>query len=79
MAAGDYEQAIYAVLDWNRRVMALRGSGPWVQRGPDGRLDVRYRGDEQLLPDRDELSSLWRNTYFLDSLRQITWQLEERP
>ena len=45
--------------------------------GPDGRLDVRYRGEEQLLPERDELPLLWRNPYFLDSLRQITWQLED--
>ena len=66
-----------AVLEWNRVVMAFRKAAPWVLVGPDGRLDVRYRGAEQLLPERDELTLLWRNPYFLDSLRQITWKLED--
>ena len=77
LARGNYGESMDAVLEWNRVVMAFRKAAPWVLVGPDGRLDVRYRGAEQLLPERDELILLWRNPYFLDSLRQITWKLED--
>ena len=76
LASGQYGDAIHALLDWNATVMRERKAGPWAVVDPSRRLDVRYRGAEQLLPDADALPTLWRNTYFIDSLKRITRQLE---
>lgn len=76
LATGDYAAGIEALLEWNRLVMSNRGSAPWARIGENGRIDVRYRGDEALLPSGDELPVLWRNSYFLDSLKVIAYQLE---
>ncbi|MFT5394148.1 MAG: hypothetical protein ACI8PT_004355 [Gammaproteobacteria bacterium] len=75
LAAGEYEDAIRSLLSWNALVMQGRGSGPWVGLDPAGRLDVRYRGAEWELPDAESLSTLWRNGYYIDSLKRITKQL----
>ncbi len=75
LRAGAYEDAITAVLDWNAQVSQDRRSAPWVQIGEGGRLDVRYRGAEQLLPDGDALPTLWKNSYFIDSLKSVIRQL----
>lgn len=74
LAGGDYAAAIRHLLDWNALVMRVRGGGPWAVL-EHGKIDVRYLGPEWLLPEREELPALWRNTYFLESLRQITAQL----
>jgi hypothetical protein len=76
LRAGAYEDAITAVLDWNAQVSQDRKSAPWVQIGEGGRLDVRYRGTEQLLPDGDALQTLWKNSYFIDSLKSVIRQLQ---
>ena len=52
-------------------------ASPWVKVGEQGRLDVRYRGNDQSLPDRDALPELWRNSYFLDSLKKVTRSLQK--
>ena len=75
LSSGKYRDALQALLEWHKNVMNSRGGGSWVQVGEDGTLDVRYRGAEQELPPRDELSELWRNGYFIDSLKALTWQL----
>lgn len=73
---GDYESAIVTLLDWNREVMARRNAAPWVQLA-HGMLDVRYRGTESELPTGDELVWAWRNSYFLNSLKDVARQIEE--
>jgi len=77
LGGGNYAQAVLALLDWNRCVMEARGGGPWVVLGSDGRLDIRFRGIERAMPARDELSNLWRNTYFIDELKGFVRQLGE--
>jgi len=72
---GDYEEAIRALLYWNKLVMATRKAAPWI-RIESNKLDVRYRGLEKVLPDGDELPYLWRNPYFIDTLKTITHKLE---
>lgn len=72
---GDWVQAIDAVLAWNNLVMQARRGTGWVGIA-DGRLDVRYRGNEGALPSREELPDVWRNSYFLGTLKAITAQLE---
>lgn len=78
LAAGDFAAVIEALLEWNAATMHERGGAPWVRVGSDGRLDVRFRGIEQAVPDRDALPQLWRNGYFIDSLKAITRQLQRR-
>jgi hypothetical protein len=68
--AGAYEDAIMALLEWNKLVMAARKAAPWIQL-TSGELDVRYRGQEKVLPGGDILPQLWRNSYFIDALKSI--------
>jgi len=74
MSAGDYEEGINALLEWNKLIMASRKAAPWISLKA-GKLDVRYRGLEKQLPSGDRLEHLWRNSYFIDSLKDITRQL----
>ncbi|MXW55090.1 MAG: hypothetical protein F4X44_02680 [Gammaproteobacteria bacterium] len=75
LAGGSYFESLTALLDWHTSVTARRGGSAWVQIGANGKLDVRYRGAEQLLPSSDDLPNLWRNSYFIDSLKSISSQL----
>ena len=77
LAGGNYRESLRALLEWHEHVMHSRGGASWVRAATDGTLDVRYRGEEQELPSRDELAELWRNGYFIDSLKAITRQLGE--
>ncbi len=77
LAAGNYEEAILGLLEWNRLVMQNRGAAPWLRSDSQGKLDVRYRVEEEKLPSGDDLPTLWRNSYFLDSLKSISIQLKE--
>jgi len=75
LRARAYDDAIVAILDLNAVVMAERQGAPWV-RLEKGRLDVRFRGIEHELPAGEGLFTLWRNSYFLPSLKAITRQVE---
>ena len=75
LGAGDYEAAIRSVCEWNAHVMSQRNSSAWVSTGDAGKINVRYNGAEQRLPDGDELAELWRNGYFINSLQSISGQL----
>ena len=75
LSNANYLETLSALLEWHNNVMNGRGGASWVQIGEDGKLDVRYRGAEQELPSTDELPRLWRNDYFIDSLKAITRQL----
>ena len=71
---GDYQLAIEHLLEWNRLVMTGRKAAPWVRLDDRGVLDVRYRGIERGLPEAAAMSSLWRNSYFIDSLKALVDQ-----
>lgn len=75
LASGKYEEAIGAVLAWNAEVMRERKAAAWARLGDRGHIDVRYRGAERRLPEEGEIPTLWRNQYFIDSLKRITLQL----
>lgn len=77
LAAGDYAGAIHQLLEQNRAVMIMRGgAAPWADIR-DGKLHVKFVAEDVCsLPTRDELPSLWRHSYFLDSLRTVAMQLE---
>lgn len=76
MAGGDYNQAVGLLMDQNRFVMKVRGGGPWVDLD-NGKLRVRFRDDNTAtLSKRSELPTLWRHSYFLDSLRAMALALK---
>ena len=77
MASGDYREAIRALLTWNEHVMEQRGGAPWVCEH-NGTLDVRYGIVEQEMPGSDDLADLWRNSYFMNALLNVVFQLENR-
>ena len=76
-ARGEYTEAARSLLQWNAEVMAARKSAPWVRLDERGKIDVRYAGADQLFPNGEQLHYLWRNSYFIDSLKNITRQLQE--
>ncbi len=73
---GNYLKVINGLLDWNRIVMSGRSSAPWVSKGDNGMLDVRFPYAEHQLPTKAELKKLWIYPYYIDSLRSVCWQLE---
>ena len=78
LSRGDYEAVIREMLPWNEVVMANRNAAPWIRLDEqDGTLDVRYRGPEQRLPERNELESLWRYSYFINALKALLAQTSE--
>ena len=72
---GRYSDVVEILIGWNKLIQIRRGGAPWVQLGSQQRLEVRYRSFEQVLPIADEISNLWRYTYFLPSLQNVTHQL----
>lgn len=72
--AGDYQTAIHHLLEWNRFVMLRRSASPWLRMDDRGALEVRFRGVEAELPTAEEMTALWRNGYFVASLKQLVAQ-----
>ena len=75
LSGGNYRESLSALLEWHKSVMNSRGGASWVEVGEGEKLDVRYRGADQELPSGDDLPKLWRNGYFIDSLKAISRQL----
>ena len=75
---GRFGDLLEILTTWNASIQARRGSAPWILIGPDNRLDVRYRSPEQALPTVDELPNLWRYSYFLSALQNVTLQLTRK-
>lgn len=76
LSKGGYDRAIELLLAQNASVMKLRGSaGPWVELDRR-RIRVKYRDDNLGdLPARQDLSELWRHSYFLDALGAMAHEL----
>ena len=76
MSEGDYEGLIRLLLVQNRAVMQLRGgAAAWIELQND-RLHVRMSDEHGELPDKQDLPTLWRFPYFLDSLYAVTRELK---
>jgi len=76
---GEYGSAIETLTAWNGHVMQLRRGAAWIRIESGGRLDCHYRATERSLPTGDDLAAIWRNTYFIDSLKSVTRQVEQGP
>jgi hypothetical protein len=76
LAEGQYETAITLLIDQNHEVIANRGGiTPWIVVR-EGKLVVKVTADAKKLPPRNDLAEHWIHSYFLDSLRLVTKQLE---
>ena len=75
LSIGDYTAVVEALIEWNTKVMEGRNAAPWVKLNKKGKIDVRYRGLNQEIPKGDDVPLLWRNSYFVDSLKSIAFQL----
>jgi len=76
LATGEYGRLVDLLVEQNKSVMAARGGAPWIEKRA-GKLHVRFHDEQGLLPQRDEISALWRFPYFLDSLRSVAAFLKE--
>lgn len=76
VAAGDYPQLVNLLIEQNKVVMATRGGTPWIELR-QGKLHVRYRDEQGVIPPLKEIPTLWRFSYFLDSLRSVAIALKE--
>lgn len=68
---GDYETLVQLLAQQNQDVMKDRGGLAWLEIA-NKKLVVRFRDEQGWLPSREELSTLWRFPYFLESLRQVS-------
>jgi hypothetical protein len=76
LSAGDYGTLLDLLLEQNKSVMAGRGGPPWIERR-GGELHVRFGDEHGALPRFEEIPTLWRFPYFLDSLRSVAATLGE--
>ena len=76
ISKGDYAHLIDLLIEQNQNVMASRGGAPWLEKRGT-KLHVRFRDEQGSLPSREELSTLWRFPYFLDSLRSVAIAVKE--
>lgn len=71
LVRGDHARAVEGLVAQNTWVMSNRGGAAWVAI-EDGRLRVRVEEETAAdLSPRDDLASLWRFPYFIDSLRAL--------
>ena len=68
---GDYETLVQLLATQNQEVMKDRGGLAWLDIA-NKKLVVRFRDEQGWLPSREQLPTLWRFPYFLESLRQIS-------
>jgi hypothetical protein len=75
-ATGEYAKLVDLLVEQNSAVMSTRGGAPWIEKR-QGKLHVRFRDEQGFLPRREEIPTLWRFAYFLDSLRSVAVALKE--
>ncbi|MGO9708530.1 MAG: hypothetical protein ACLQBL_06695 [Polyangiaceae bacterium] len=73
-STGDYRTLVTSLVEQNRAIMEARGSASWVEVRDD-RFHVRFHEERGDLPQRDDLATMWRHSYFLDALRSVTGQI----
>ncbi|WP_417746707.1 hypothetical protein [Rosistilla oblonga] len=77
LSSGRFADVIEQLMQQNASVMATRGGAAWVEKNR-GKLNVRFKDENGILPARNELGQLWRFPYFLDSLRSVARVLREK-
>lgn len=75
LSLGDFAQALKLLLEQNAFVMRSRhGAEPWV-RLDGGKLKVHFADEIDTLSKKSELPFLWKNTYFINSLKRVATTL----
>lgn len=75
LSEGNYQQALELLIIQNQAVMQARGGSAWITL--KGRtIAVSFKENGGALPARDELPLMWTNTYFLNALKTIGFQIE---
>ena len=75
LSTGHYRQALELLLAQNQVVMQARGGNAWATlKGQT--VSVGFKENSGALPTRNELSLLWTNTYFLNALKTIGYQID---
>lgn len=75
LAEGDYRRSLELLIEQNRAVMQARGGLAWVELR-NGTISVSFKEDAGPLPAREDISILWTNSYFLNALKTIGYQIE---
>jgi hypothetical protein len=75
MSSADYSKSIQLLLEQNTDVMRERGGSPWILLKEENILDVHYRENTTGLVNPSEIPDLWMNSYFLNSLKRIGYQI----
>jgi hypothetical protein len=71
LSLGEFSQALKLLLEQNAFVMRSRHAAePWVHLD-GGRLKVHFADEVDTLVARQKLPSLWKNTYFINSLKRV--------
>lgn len=75
LSEGNYQLALELLIIQNQAVMQARGGSAWVNlKGQT--IAVSFKENGGALPARDELPLMWTNTYFLNALKTIGFQIE---
>lgn len=76
LVQADYGALLRLLLAQNEATMQARGGSPWAVV-ENGRLRVKFRDESGRLPPAAELPGLWRNPYFIPSLKMLQSELAE--
>jgi hypothetical protein len=75
LTEGNYERALELLIDQNRAVMQARGGLAWIEL-KSKIVSVSFKENPGPLPPRENIPSLWMNSYFLNALKRIGYQIE---
>jgi hypothetical protein len=72
---GEYQNALELLVEQNRAVMQARGGLAWIIL-KEGRVSVNFKENAGELPAKEDISILWTNSYFLNALKMVGFQIE---
>ena len=75
LAEGHYQNALELLVAQNLAVMKARGGNAWVTLKGET-ISVGFKENPGPLPTRVDLPLLWLNSYFLNALKTIGYQIE---
>jgi hypothetical protein len=75
LAEGGYQPALELLIEQNRAVMQARGGLAWIKL-KEGLVSVDFKENAGDLPAREDLPLLWTNSYFLNALKTVGFQIE---
>jgi hypothetical protein len=74
-AEGNYGRSLELLIEQNRAVMQARGGLAWIEI-KNKVISVSFKENAGPLPAREDIPILWTNSYFLNALKTIGYQIE---